>query len=111
MNTTAIGRQGEQLAADWLFQQGFAVLERNWKTRWCEIDIIASKDNVIYFVEVKYRATDSYGDGFAYITTKKQRQMAFAAQAWMHMHHYPGDAQLAVVSITGTPSSIEFVEV
>lgn len=110
MNPTATGSMGEQLAAEWLVRAGYKVLQRNWKTRWCEIDIIASQGDVLFFIEVKYRKSDAYGDGFAYITPKKIQQMGFAAELWMQTYDYKGECRLAAMSINGTTAAIEFVE-
>lgn len=97
--TKSIGNRGEDIASVYLEQQGFMVLDRNWKTRWCEIDIIASKQECIYFVEVKYRSSSVQGDGHEYVTAKKQQQMSFAASVWVQKHDYEGDFQLLVASV------------
>ena len=56
----ALGRTGEELAADWLRRQGFRILERNWKSKYgYELDIIAFKDNCLHVVEVKTRSQRS----------------------------------------------------
>ena len=53
MNTKITGNAGENKAADYLAAQGFSIIERNFRTNGGEIDIIASKDDVVVFVEVK----------------------------------------------------------
>ena len=53
MNTKVTGNNGEDKAAEYLIQKGYAVLDRNWRTKTGEIDIIALKDEYIVFVEVK----------------------------------------------------------
>ena len=55
MRTTQLGQVAEGAVADELQTQGYRIVDRNWKTKVCEIDIVASKDKVIYFVEVKFR--------------------------------------------------------
>lgn len=89
------GQKGEQAAADYLAERGFTLLERNWKTKWCEIDIVASKDDVLYFVEVKYRRD---GGGINAITPTKQKQMRFAAELFLQKHPNT-EAKLAVVTV------------
>lgn len=77
------GALAETRAAKWLETEGYRLVDRNWKTRWCEIDIIAEKAGVITFFEVKYRKTAAAGAGLAYITPAKMQRMRFAAELWL----------------------------
>lgn len=86
VTTRAIGNVSEDVAAQYLVQQKFRVIERNWRTKACEIDIVAEKDGVWYFVEVKHRRTDYQGGGLAAITAKKLKQMKLAARMYTHFH-------------------------
>lgn len=97
---TSIGNRAEDEAANYLQHQGYEVVDRNWKTKWCEIDIIAMKRQVMYFVEVKYRKSSRQGGGIAAITPRKLNQMQFAAKLWLHQHGEI-DARLSVVEVTG----------
>lgn len=109
VTTTNIGQRGETRAVEWLQEQGFVIQERNWKTRYCEVDIIATKKDVIYCIEVKYRSSEKQGGGVAAITGKKLQQMKFAAEMY-HARHAPTSAiRLAVVVINQTdqPKLIE----
>lgn len=101
MNHTAIGRQAEDSAAAYLERKGCRIIERNWRTRLCEIDIVAERDGVMYFCEVKYRQTARQGRGLDYITPKKLRQMQFAAEMWLAQHDWPGECQLSVIEVSG----------
>lgn len=97
----AIGNEAEAAAADWLEARGYRVLERNWKTKFCEIDIVASDGTTLLFIEVKHRRGGGQGGGVAAITPTKLRQMRFAASLYLTRH--PGtDARLAVVTTTGS---------
>lgn len=102
---TTAGQVAETFAAEYLVSEGFEIVERNWKTKWCEIDIIAIKDEIVHFVEVKYRRSDKAGDGLEAITGKKQHRMMFAARMWLHSHQqFPyRNVQLAAMSLTGEP--------
>jgi ribonuclease HII len=71
--TKQIGDEAEELVADYLKGKGHIVLERNWRTKYCEIDIVSSLGGTLYFTEVKYRKNDNQGGGIAAITTKKQQ--------------------------------------
>jgi len=110
MNSSAIGAQGEQIAAEWLERRTYLILQRNWKTRWCEIDIIASRGDVLFFVEVKYRKSSAFGSGLEYITAKKLQQMHFAAELWIQTHKYQGACQLAALAVDGATLDVEFID-
>lgn len=101
MNTTEAGRRAEAVAADFLEHKGCAILERNWRTRWCEIDVIAERSGIVYLCEVKYRRHDHQGSGLDYITPKKLRQMQFAAELWVAKHNWSGDYQLCAIEVSG----------
>ena len=77
--TRAIGNRSEDVAALYLRAHGHEIIERNWKTKWCEIDIISEKNGELYFTEVKHRKNAETGDGLAAITPAKLKQMNFAA--------------------------------
>lgn len=107
--STATGRQAEDAAADFLRTKGHKILAQNWRTRWCEIDIVVQKGNVIYFVEVKYRRNSYHGDGLEYITPSKLRQMHFSAEVWMASHKTDQDYGMLAVSVTGQPPVVQEV--
>lgn len=58
------GETGETIAANFLIRKGFAVLCRNYRKKWGELDIVAQKDNIVHFVEVKTVSRNSFGDKF-----------------------------------------------
>lgn len=111
MTTFDTGRRAEMVAADYLKKQGYAIVAQNWRTRWCEIDVIAQKGKVVYFCEVKYRRTNNQGSGLEYITPKKFQQMQFAAEAWVHLTRWTGEYQLAAVEVSGAQFAVtNFIE-
>lgn len=112
-STRQVGDAGEDAAARYLQRFGHDILERNWRTKYCEVDIISRKGDTIYFVEVKYRKNDEAGDGLAVITAQKLRQMRFAANFYAHVKYIKNsNLQLVVVSTSGTsPEVIALVEV
>jgi len=101
MTTVATGRQAENVAADFLRSKGCEIVEQNWRTRWCEIDVVAARDQVVYFCEVKYRRTNRQGAGLEYVTPKKLMQMRFAAESWVHMRAWRGEYQLCAIEVSG----------
>lgn len=111
MSTTDTGRQAEDAVAKYLSAHGYRVLEQNWRTRWCEIDIVAVKENTVYFVEVKYRRSSQQGDGLDYITPKKLQQMSFAAEMWVSNHRWHGEYCLAGAAVAGNNFQVtNFIE-
>lgn len=100
MSTTDVGRVAEQAVAEELVRQGFVVLERNWKTKWCEVDLIAEKAGVVWLIEVKYRQTVKFGDGLEYIGSQKLRHLQLAASLWANMRRYDGELTLGAVAVT-----------
>lgn len=99
------GRKGEDAAVKYLENLGHKILARNWKTKWCEIDIVSEKDDVLYFTEVKYRKD---GSGLDAITPAKQKQMRFAAE--MYLKNYPNkSAQLAAIAVSGDYKVTDFL--
>lgn len=77
------GKVGEELTAYYLSQAGYTILCRNYRIRGGEIDIIAAKDGIIAFVEVKTRAEDAWENGSAAVTRRKKRLIMSAAERYM----------------------------
>ena len=101
MTNYSVGHDAEDVAADYLVNQSYKIIDTNWRTKYCEIDIIAEKDGTIYFTEVKYRKSSVYGSGLDYITPKKLKQMKFAGEMWVSKNNWSGDYQLAAIELTG----------
>lgn len=99
--TRAIGNASEAVAAEELVRRGHAIIDRNWKTKYCEIDIVSKKDGTIYFTEVKHRKDAKSGDGLAAITPKKLAQMKYAAKFYAHVNKLH-DTDLCLVAIATT---------
>jgi len=111
--TKSICDTAETAAANYLLRRGHKILGRNWKTKFCEIDIVSKYDNIVYFTEVKYRRQPGQGGGLAAITPSKLRQMKFAAEFYVLANKLSGtDMRLAAVAVTGEPPEVEvFLEV
>ena len=101
MKSVATGKYAEEKATQYLTSIGYQIVSRNWRTPKCEIDIIAEKNNTIYFVEVKYRASDIWGGGLDYITPRKLSQMKYAAEVWVQDQKWTGDYRLAAIEVSG----------
>lgn len=100
--TKQIGDIAEDVTAEYLEQQGHEIVARNWKTKFCEIDIVSRCDDTIYFTEVKYRRQANQGGGVAAITPKKLRQMKFAAEYFVLKHElHDTNLRLAFAEVGG----------
>jgi len=86
----ALGISGENLACAELQRRGYAILERRYRTRLGEIDIIARDGATLVFVEVKARLTDDFGGAAAAVTAWKQRRIARMAMDYLS-RRTPGD--------------------
>lgn len=108
ITTKQIGDSGEIEVVNYLIRHGHEVLERNWKTKFCEIDIISKHGDTIFFTEVKYRKNANQGGGLVAITDKKQRQMKFAAEYYAVKYRLNElNLRLAAASVTGQPPEVE----
>ena len=111
MSSTEIGRKAESAARAYLEMRGFRILEQNWRRPRCEIDIIAIRQNVIHFVEVKYRRDDNHGSGIDAINSEKLKKMRLGAWIWVDENKYKGEYMLSAIEITGNKFAvIGFIE-
>lgn len=107
LTTRAIGNASETAAAEELARRGHAIIARNWKTKYCEIDIVSRKDDTIYFTEVKHRKNARSGDGLAAITPKKLVQMKYAAKFYAHTQKFKNiDLRLVAVATAGDVAEV-----
>lgn len=83
MNKRETGDTGESLAAYYLERSGYSILRRNYTVRGGEIDIIAEKDGIIAFVEVKSRDISAFEAGVYAVTKRKQRLIIRASQEYL----------------------------
>lgn len=106
-NTTLTGGQAEEKVAEYLEGLGHEVVARNWKTRWCEIDIVSMHERKMYFTEVKYRRDFKHGSGLEAVGVEKLRRMKFAAESYMKFRGGELEPLLAVASVSGIDFRVE----
>jgi putative endonuclease len=80
------GAAGEQLAADYLQRRGLKLIERNFRVRGGEIDLICRDGSTTVFVEVRLRSRSDFGGAAASITANKQARLILAARHWLQRH-------------------------
>lgn len=100
MERKEIGGMGEQIATDWLKKNGYAVIERNYRCKAGEIDIIACRGGTLVFTEVKTRTGDLFGRPAEAVGGEKLRRMRRAASWYLQAHR-----------IFDTPVRFDVVEV
>jgi len=107
------GNLGEELAVKYLSQNGYEIVERNWRFRHAEVDIIAAKNNRLHFFEIKTRTTDRYGKPEESMSHKKMKMLKTAAEEYQYKNPQWKYVQFDVVAITiirGTPTEYFLIE-
>lgn len=107
------GKWGEGVALRYLQKKGCRVLEKNWRSRWGEIDLIVERGKILIFVEVKFRHSRTYGRGAESIHPLKQQRLVRTALHYLQQHRKKDcEILLAALIIEGTPpnSTIEYFE-
>lgn len=94
-----LGRWGEALAADYLRERGYKIVEAGWRCRFGEIDLIAANREYICFVEVKLRKSAAYGSAAAFVDRRKQEKLRTTAQMYLVDHESRLQPRFDVVEI------------
>lgn len=103
MNKRVFGSKGEDLACEYLIQNGYEILERNKHfSKFCEIDIIAKYKSKIVFVEVKTRRSDAFGSPLEAITKTKYNNIKTGVISYINDHNIK-DYRVDVIGITLNP--------
>ncbi len=105
MPTTDLGNRGERIAAAYLTDAGMRVLDRNWRCREGELDIVARDGDALVFCEVKTRRGVGFGHPVEAVTGTKQRRLRTLAQRWLaaHEEHAP-ELRFDVVGVLVRPT-------
>jgi putative endonuclease len=99
-----LGKLGEDIASDYLSAKGFRILERNWRNRFEEIDIIAQKDDYLVIVEVKTRKNLNYGAPEGMVGLQQQRNLVNAADVYIKEKGSDLETRFDVIAIVGNAS-------
>ncbi len=103
LDRRALGRAGEDAACAYLEERGFEISLRNWRTRAGEIDIIASRDGLTAFVEVKSRTSSLFGEPEESVTPAKARRIRALAADYLSGSRTPGEVRFDVVAVMLEP--------
>jgi putative endonuclease len=102
------GSRGEDLAEEYLLKKGFKILERNFRFKRSEIDLIGEKDGCIVFFEVKTRKNGIYGNPEEAVNAKKLNKIKEAAEEYLYQLDWQGNVRFDILSILlGKSNSIE----
>lgn len=109
--TQQLGRDGEQLAVEYLRDAGYVILDRNWRCRSGEIDIIAREGHSVVFCEVKTRRSTRFGEPIEAITAEKVRRLRTTGMSWLAQAGLRRvGVRFDVISIYRTPDGADQVE-
>jgi putative endonuclease len=103
------GNEGEQYAAEFLTEKGFEIVERNYRYRHSEIDLIIKKDNWLIFVEVKTRSSYSFGYPEEFVNYKKVQKILEGAAHYIETIDWQGNVRYDVVSILWREGMMEML--
>lgn len=110
-----LGDAGEELVARWYADAGYRVLDRNWRCREGELDVIAARREVLVFCEVKTRRSTAFGTPAEAVTSTKQRRLRTLAMRWLDEHPRARGRTLrfdvaSVLAPRDTPPVIDVIE-
>lgn len=112
--TKIIGNLGENASAKYLKKKRYRILDRNYKTKFGEIDIIAEKNDVICFIEVKTRRNKQYGEARDAVDIYKQRKIISVAEYYIMSKKYDKSCRFDVIEVylsgTDEVDKIEHIE-
>lgn len=106
-----LGREGEQVAAEYLERAGLRVLDRNWRCAEGEIDIVAAERQVMVVCEVKTRSGTRFGTPLEAITRNKRARLRRLASRWLVAHGVLFDeVRIDVIGLIRTPDGLYEIE-
>ncbi len=97
-----VGEKGEQLAENYLKKKGYSVLERNYKNKYGEIDLIAQKSNELVFIEVRSKTENDFGMPEETVKGKKKKKLKQNALAYTTFNNYDGFYRIDLVCVVFT---------
>ncbi len=106
-----LGQSGEQMAVDFLEQEGYSIVTRNFRCKTGEIDIIARDKDYLVIVEVKTRRNKKYGEPAASVDFHKQRQICKATQYYLQRHElFEQDIRFDVIAIVAPDNTAPTIQ-
>ena len=111
-NHNKLGKEGEQLAVDYLLKNGYSIVARNYIYQKAEVDIIAKKDDILAIVEVKTRSTSDFGNPQDFLKPKQIQRIIKAVDAFVISKKLDVEVRFDIIAIvkTGKQFNIEHLE-
>lgn len=94
-----LGKQGELVAKEFLEDQGYVILDTNWRFHHKELDLIAQDGDVLVIVEVKTRKSDQFGNPEMAVSRDKQKMIIRSANAYVHSKQWKGETRFDIISV------------
>lgn len=110
VNKRSLGTLYEAKAADYLRQRGYRILEKNFRCRFGEIDLICRKDRFLVFVEVKYRGGSSFGTPASAVDVRKQIRISNTASWYLYSHRFPPDTPCRFDVAAVSAEAVQIIE-
>ncbi len=102
-----LGKEGEQLAEDYLLKKGYQILDRNWRFQKAEVDIIAQKAAVLAVVEVKTRSTKEFGNPQDFVNQKKIKLLVKVIDEYVNQKDLDVEVRFDIIAITKNETTLE----
>ncbi len=99
MDKRSLGQFGEEQAARYLRRRFYSIVERNYRCRLGEIDLIVRRGGILAFVEVKLRKDDTHGEAREFVTARKQQRVIAAAEQWLSQHETALQPRFDVIEV------------
>ena len=94
-----LGKKGEQLAVDFLIEEGYAIVERNYRFDKAEVDIMAQMDEILAIVEVKTRSTADFGDPKDFVKPKQIKNLVKAVDKYVSVNDLDVEVRFDIIAI------------
>ena len=109
MGKSETGKRGEDLALAWLSERGFRLLDRNWRSRHKEIDLVMESEERLHIIEVKTLTAPIVTQPFEKVDARKRMNLAAAARCYISQKRVTSEVQFDLVSVILPDAEIEYV--
>ena len=99
----SLGRIGESRAQEMLIKRGMKIIDRNWRSRYGEVDIIAKDGDVVVFVEVKTKSSGKFGEPWEMVGAWKREQVKRMGEMWCQEYEWEGSVRMDVIGLIIDP--------